>query len=207
MSSPSNITGQKRPLLAGRRIVWRWLALTALLGSLWFGVADELPAGKLENQVKAAFLIKFASFIEWPAGEGADTNAPFVIGLLGRDPFGQEFDEAVKAERVKDRPVELRRASDLGKLADCPVVYVASSELNRLEEIVAALEGRPVLLVTDGPGAALRGSQINFIKTDGKVRFEINLAAAERARLKFSAKLLQVGRIVGSSPPAEGRKP
>ena len=98
-----------------------------------------------------------------------------------------------------------RRSNRLEKLADCQIVYVASSELERFDEILASLAGRPVLLVTDAPGAAQRGSQINFIKEDGRVRFEINLAAAERAHLKFSAKLLQVGRMVMHSPAEERR--
>jgi len=205
-----HIPSRERPPTADAgAAVWRLLALAALISGFLCGVRGEVlaeaPIGKLESQVKAAFIVKFASFIEWPDTSCADTNTPFVIGILGRDPFGAEFDEAVKSERVRDRPVELHRSNQLEKLADCQILYLAGSELGRFEEIVASMACRPVLLVTDAPGLAQRGSQINFIKDDGKVRFEINVAAAEQAQLKFSAKLLQAGRIV-VRPGAEERR-
>jgi len=164
----------------------------------------EDPPKKLESHVKAAFIVKFASFIEWPAGACADTNAPFLIGILGTDPFGKDFDEALKTESIKGRRVEIRRASQVDKLADCQMVFVADSETGRLEAILRRLQRKPVLVISDTPGAAQRGSMINFFKENGKVRFEFNVAAAEYANLRLSAKLLQVGRIVMPGRP-EGR--
>jgi hypothetical protein len=156
---------------------------------------EETP-NKLEQQVKAAFIVKFAAFIEWPAPPaGSDTNAPFVIGVFGADPFGEEFKAAVRHERVKGRPVELRHSNKSEKLLDCQIVFVSDSEAPRLERVLANFADRPVLVVTDLPGASARGSMINFFKEDGKVRFEFNVAAAEKANLRISAKLLQVGRI------------
>jgi len=155
---------------------------------------EELP-NKLESQVKAGFIVKFAAFIEWPAGTNADLKSPFVIGILGKDPSGKGFDEAVKPESVKGRPVELRRSNEVEKLTDCQIVFVANSEMDRLEEIIRSLADKSVLLITDEPGGVQQGSMINFFKENGKVRFEFNLTAAERARLRFSAKLLQAGKV------------
>lgn len=156
--------------------------------------ADE--ASSLEYQVKAAFLVKFAMFVEWPAAARSDVKEPFTIGILGDDPFGKGFDDAIKSERVNHRPVALRRASGLSELEDCQVIFICASEANRLEELLREVEDRPVLIVGDAPDFAKRGGMIGFIKEDGKMRFEINIAATEHAGLKLSAKLLQVGKIV-----------
>jgi hypothetical protein len=135
------------------------------------------------------------------------TNAQFNIGILGKDPFGKKFDEATRREHIKGMPVTVRRAHKAEQLADCQIIFIADSELDRLDEIARTFEHKPVLLVTDQPGAAQHGSMINFFKEDSKVRFEFNLTAAERTGLKFSAKLLQVGRIVVPAPADERRRP
>ena len=188
----------------GRAALRRWVCLAGAAGML-FG-ADRVAADEvtpIEYQVKSAFLVKFALFIEWPApASGADTNAPFVIGILGKDPFGKKFDDAVKQERIDGRPVEVRRGSELSDLTNCPVIFICASESRRMEELIAKLVAQPVLTVADEPQFAKRGGMIGFIKENGKVRFEINIAAAERAGLKLSAKLLQVGKIVA---PFRGR--
>jgi hypothetical protein len=162
---------------------------------------------RLDSQVKAEYLFKFGNFIDWPAPVLTDTNAPFVIGILGKDPFGRSFAEAGQSERVKDRPVEMRWSSTAEKLTDCQIVFIARSEAHRLDELLSTFAGKPILVVTDEPGAVQRGSMINFFKDRGKVRFELNLAAADRAHLKFSAKLLQVGKVVVARSPEGSRNP
>lgn len=167
-----------------------WLVLILGLGVLPLR-ADDKPA--LEVQVKAAFLAKFAMFVEWPA---AATNAPFVIGILGKDPFGDFLDAAAKREFANRRGIEIRRSDDLNKLAGCQIVFISTSESARLSSHLAGLAGQPVLTVGDESNFAGRGGMIGFIKEAGMVRFEINTRAAELAGLKLSAKLLQVGKIV-----------
>ena len=174
------------------RVLW-WVALLFSLASRL--TAQNAPS--LEHQVQAACLVKFTSFIEWPATPtNAATNETFKIGILGSDPFGSYFDEAVKTETVKGRPVQLKRGREIAELEDCPVIYFGASESKRLAELLRQLEKKPVLTVAGEPESARRGVMINFVKKDGKVRFEFNLAAAERAGLRFSAKLKQVGTIV-----------
>jgi len=208
--SPDHFAVGRRAVGAGRLSSWlaRWLCgLSCFVLSAQAGPLLEETATKLENQVKAAFMIKFAAFIEWPEPDGSQTNAPFVIGILGKDPFGNDFDDAVRSERVKGRRVELRRASKPEELQDCQVVFVADSEQAHLAEILQVYRERPVLVITDEPGAVQRGSMINFFKEHGKVRFEFNLTTAERAGLKFSAKLLQVGKITVPPPADERSRP
>ena len=183
--------GMRPPLAVG----WWWLLL-AFLGLGTSLRAQESP-GQLEGRVKAAFLVKFALFIEWPANaDNTRTNEAFVIGVYGNEPFAKLLAESTKFNHVQGLPVVVRHSNKPEKLAGCRMVFVAGNETHPLENILRQFEGRPVLTVTDAPGGALRGSMINFVKANGKVRFEFNVAAAERAQLKFSAKLLQAGKIV-----------
>jgi hypothetical protein len=169
--------------------------VTALAaGRAWPVGADDSPA--LEYQVKAAFLVKFAAFVTWPAEARAAEEKPFTIGILGEDPFGKGFDGAVQRERINHRPVRLRRAGELGELADCQVIFISAGESKRLQTLLQELDSKPVLVVGDEADFAKRGGMIGFVKEGGKVRFEVNRSAAERAGLKLSAKLLQIGKII-----------
>ncbi len=188
----------------GRVVVARRSVTLALLMVCLPGVnarAQETRA--LEYEVKMAFLVKFGMFVEW------NTNAPasgisdgFTIGILGQDPFGQTFDEAVKKIKIKEHPVRIFRGQQPGELLGCQIVFICASEAARLGELIRELSGRGILTVADEPGFAGRGGMIGFVKDEGRVRFEINLDGAEKSGLKISSKLLQVGRRVPEKNPA-----
>lgn len=166
------------------------------LGLLLLPMTARAQEGReLEYEVKAAFLLKFAMFVQWPTNTlAANPQVPLVVGILGEDPFGAKFDQAVKTEKVNGRPIEVRRARRAAELLDCQVVFICASEAPRFAELVAAFQARPILTVADEAGFAAHGGMIGFFKEGGKVRFEINPPALERVGLKASSKLLQVGR-------------
>lgn len=178
--------------------------LLGVLGILLVAATARAQEGReLEYEVKAAFLVKFALFVQWPTNAVPVTvTGPLVVGILGQDPFGAKFDQAVKNERVQGRAVEIRRAQNASELLGCQIVFVCASEAARFKEIIAAFKDRAILTVADEPGFAGQGGMIGFFKEAGKVRFEINTVALERAGLKASSKLLQVGRRL-----AEGAAP
>lgn len=195
--------------LPKRRMAWSALKKIAALMFCFVFSASSFSAGTdanvLENQVKAAFLVKFAGFVQWPASTNTNAKSPFIIGILGDDPFGEFFDQAAKKESVEGRHIEVRRAKDLAALAECQMIFVNSSESARLDDIRQQLQGRAVLTVSDSPDFASRGGMIGFIKESGRIRFEINAAAATAAQLQLSAKLLQVGKIVTAAPEGGNR--
>lgn len=172
--------------------------LVVLLGILWVVAPVRAQEGReLEYEVKAAFLVKFAMFVQWPTNVLAtEVQAPLVVGILGEDPFGPKFDQSIKNERVQGRAVEIRRAQKASELLECQIVFVCASEAGRFKEVLAAFKAHSILTVADVPGFAGRGGMIGFFKETGKVRFEINTTAIERAGLKVSSKLLQVGRRI-----------
>jgi hypothetical protein len=177
-----------------RRLAITWVLVLLLLVQAWTGSTQ--PAQYSEYQVKGAFLVKFAMFVDWPTTSFPDPNTPITIGILGEDPFGGEFEAALKSEVASGRHFELKRFGNLQELTDCHMIFVTAQESQRLPEILGATRGKPVLIVGDRDRFAHEGGMVNFIKESGKVRFEVNAAAIEAHGLKISAKLLQVSRPV-----------
>jgi hypothetical protein len=189
-------------LASGSRVLLGCIVTLITAGAVV--TAEDTPP--LEQRVKAAFLVKFAAFVEWPAtAEDSSRQSAFTLGILGHDQFGDDFGSTSKERQVNGRPIKLLRGLNLAELEGARVIFICPSESNRLEEILRQLQGKPVLTVADEPDAAKRGVMINFIKDSGKVRFEINTQAAARAGLKLSAKLLQVA--ITSSPPLAQHDP
>jgi hypothetical protein len=154
------------------------------------------PTDYNEYQVKAAFLYNFVQFVEWPAAAFPDAGAPISIGVLGENPFGSGLEKIIEDKTVKDRKVVVKYSGTIENLSGCQLVFISASEQERLPEILKALRGKRVLTVGETPGFARLGGVINFIMVENRVRFEINVDAAERAGLKISSKLLQLAIIV-----------
>jgi hypothetical protein len=176
-----------------------------LAASAWLMLAPSVRAQSVDEakalKVKAAYLYNFAKFIKWPDDALRDEEAPFVIGVLGDDPFRQILDATVKAKKVAQRPVKIRRLRwskqvDRAKLKDCHVLYISKSERRRLKGVFAALEDQPVLLVAGIPGFASDGGMIGLVLEQQRIIFEINREALEQSKLKASARLLKLARIV-----------
>jgi hypothetical protein len=150
-----------------------------------------------EYAVKAAFIVKFASYVEWPDDAGAQRR-PFVIAVLGTDPFGRILDDMLTGKDVRGRKILLRRFStlDQGTLDGADILFVSSSERPDLPRILRTLDKRPILTVGDMDQFAARGGIVGFRLQGNTIRFDINLEQAERAGLKMSSQLLKLARIV-----------
>src|SRR5467141_4174268 len=81
-----------------------------------------------EYQVKAAFIYKFASYIQWPAVPGSDATRPFVIGIIGKDPFGQSVDQIVRGQSVQGRAVVIKRLRGIEEAGSCDILFISASE-------------------------------------------------------------------------------
>lgn len=161
-----------------------------------YGGDGQQPGQVLETRVKASFLYTFAKYVEWPAGTfGASTNA-FVIGVLGRDPFGETLDSTVAGKNIDGHPVRIQRFQRIEDVKVCHVLFVSRSEKDRLVDIEAHLRGHPVLTVSDMDKFLEGGGQIQFISEDSRVKFDIDLNATKKARLTLNANLLRVARRV-----------
>jgi hypothetical protein len=178
-----------------------WLFRAILVLCLVLAGQSAEPPQFSENQVKGAFLTKFAMFVEWPGKPAGGGKTPVIIGILGEDPFGPPFEEALKKETINGRPFDLKRLKDPREAGACQILFVSASEGPRLTEVLAAVRHQPILTIGDQERFAHRGGMINFIKQDGKIRFEVNTTAVEAGGLKMSAKLLQVAIPVTPDVP------
>ena len=158
-----------------------------------------------EYQVKGAFLVKFAMFVDWPAATFAQPDTPITIGVLGEDPFGPDFEQELGQERINGRRLVLKRSRTPEDLRDAQILFVAGGEAGSLPAILDTLHGRPILTVSDQERFAHRGGMIHFVKEGRKIRFEINAMAVQSAGLKLSAKLMQVALPVVVQAGKEGR--
>jgi len=153
-----------------------------------------------EYDLKAAFLCKFALFVEWPTNAFPDAKTPITIGVLGSDPFGKSLDEVVRNEIVQKRKLEVESyssAEGIIKLAEeknkiCHILFVSQSESGKLGGIFAGLKGRHILTVGESDRFCQNGWIIQFVIVESKVRFIINQDAAKAANIKLSATLLDL---------------
>jgi len=167
------------------------LASLALAGSLW-----ALGPPPTEYEVKAAFLLNFGRFVEWPSEALPDARVPLTVGVLGEDPFGPLLDQTLKDKSAQGHPVVVRRLEGLDEARRCQILFVSASESGDVSQILRAVQGVPVLTVSEIPQFALRGGMVNFVVRENRVRFEINTAAATQARLKISSQLLKLALLI-----------
>lgn len=175
------------------------LALVALAASA-FAVAQE--RAPLERAVKAAYVYKFLAYVDWPASAFDAPDAPLVIGVLGADAIAEELRQAVAGRAVGDRAVQVRRLREGESAGDLHVLFVGRNETARLAALAKSLQGHPTLIVSESAGALGAGSMINLVvATDGRVRFEVALDAAERSGLRLSSRMLALAQNVRPGGP------
>jgi YfiR/HmsC-like len=182
-------------LLMGERLRRAgWLAVVVAIG----GFSGAAAEGRLvdEYQVKAAFLYNFAKFVEWPPQAFRDASVPIVICVLGQNPFGRSLEEAVDGKIVEDRRLVVRQFADVRQVSGCHILFVSSSERKSLRVILGDLKDSGVLTVGETDGFTAEGGVISLQLEGDRVRFEINLEAAARQKLRISSKLLSLARIV-----------
>jgi len=184
------------------RVVKRVLRACAFSMVVAAGLASPRPAQADaqadEYRVKAAFLYKFGSYIEWPGGSFARADSPVTIGVMGADTLAEELTQIVAGRNVNGRPVRVRKLRPGDPIAGLHVLFVGRGEGGRLAEILAAARGQALLTVTESEEGLELGSMINFVVVEDKVRFDIAPPPSESSNLKISTRLLGVARKIVS---------
>jgi hypothetical protein len=169
-------------------------ACTIVLLALAPASAEE--GGRLERAIKATYLYKFAPFVEWPKTALGSPGSPFVICVLGADPFARVLDEAVAGQRLFGRPITVGRVSAVAANSGCQILFAGASPTQSVAAALAAVRGTPVLTVTDSEDNEGAKGIINFVIEDNHVRFQIDDAAAAANGLVISSKLLSLAVAV-----------
>ena len=172
-----------------------WLALMSAAADV--AGAQARQASPLEAQVKGAFLAKFAGYVNWPPGALGAADDPLLLCVIGRDPFGADFDGVTARQRVDQHPIMVRRLDSTAGAARCHIAFLGGSAKQSTAAMLEALSGQPILTITDGSLGTGRG-MVHFALKDGRVRFHIDDALAARANLSISARLLDLALSVKS---------
>jgi len=149
-----------------------------------------------EYHVKAAFLFHFVQLVEWPAGSLGNEMNPVTLCTIGDDPFHGDLDDTLAGKSVGTRQLRVRHLKPAEDLQGCQVLFVSNADAARFGRLLEELKDGPILTVGESDGFVQRGGMIGFCLVDNKVRFEINLQAAERAKLKISSRLLLLAKTV-----------
>ena len=149
-----------------------------------------------EYNAKAALLYNLARFVEWPAGTFTGPRDPIVACTLGQSPLNPVLERAVKGKPIDDRLFVVRQVQDVRQASGCHILFVGTPDRKRWRSIIADVRGSSLLTVGDAEGFAVEGGIVDFKIEGEKIRIEINLEAAERGKLRLSARLLSLAEIV-----------
>lgn len=188
-----------RSVWDARRARYWQIAFWCLLGYLlviaaWSAPSPDAtdPPPQPEHGIKAAFLFKFLSYVEWPPGVLHGPSTPIVVGVLGDDAIADELATIIAKRRVGQHPIEVRSVGEPQALDGVRVLFVGHDDKAALARLAPEAQRRSILVVTDFDGALAEGSVINLVIVDNRIRFEVSLEAAERSGLRLSSRMLAV---------------
>jgi hypothetical protein len=149
----------------------------------------------VEYKIKAAFLLNFAKFITWPEQTLTSVEQPFSFCVLGRDPFGAAL-TPLQARTVAGHSIRVRYLETPAESRTCQMLFITDSEKEKLSGILKELENIAVVTVSDIPGFVENGGIIEFVSSQGRLAFKINLAEAGKRHLRINASLLNLASEV-----------
>lgn len=158
-------------------------------------------SGLNENQIKAAYLYKFASYVDWPPFTFAQEDSPLTIAIIGADEVAAELGNLTEGRNINGRPLHIKSLAAGAPLTGVQVLFVGQQARKNLFALPEDIKIEPVLTVTDFSNGLDSGSIINFVVVDSHIRFEVSTAHADRCGLKISARLLGVAQRIETGRP------
>jgi hypothetical protein len=182
----------------GRKPRMAWVMASSLFVGLWcwFCLIARADGPLPEHQVKALFLLNFTKYVDWPPNAFAGSDTPITIGLYGESKLGEDLKNAVAGKKAGDRAIAIRQIEATGDFGQCQILFISNSEAPRMRDLLAKARAFPILTVGEDTAFAQNGGIINFVLKNGNVRLEIDLAAAKKAGLSISSRLLAVADVV-----------
>lgn len=164
---------------------------------LLFACALTMQGQSAEYRLKAGFMEKFTRFIEWPGDSlQQDDQKPFIILVLGKNPFGNELERFFSNVKIKNRKVVVLYEKILNTNRFCHMIYIGENNASRLDEIIGYAIDKPIITVSDMKGFGAKGVMFNFFIENNKIRFEMNQSTVIRSGLKVSHLLLNAAKLL-----------
>jgi hypothetical protein len=176
------------------------LAIVLMLHSLLqVGRVGAAQSEASEYSLKAAFLFNFADYVTWPSGPEPAAQTPMRFGVLGAQELATNLEAIGHTRHVQGRPVHVHRVAGEHEVPSLHILFISREQHDISLGMLALASAHSVLTVTEHP-VMPAGSMINFRVIDGRVRFDIDVAAAQEAQLTISSRLLRVARrVIGGS--------
>lgn len=156
------------------------------------GVVEVWAQGTQEYVAKVVLLEKLTAYVEWPTQE----TRPFVLGVVGRSPFGDELDSHFRDRLLKGRAVQIRYYRGGEDPSGCDLLFICASEKERLGLLLSKLRGRPILTLGDSPGYAQGGVMVNLVREGPRLGFEVNVGRAKDSNLRISSGFLKLAKVI-----------
>jgi hypothetical protein len=170
-----------------KKVVITWIALIYMMSA--FG-QTSIP------KAQSLFIYNFSRLIEWPANA---RTGDFVIGIFGSSgEIGTELLAYMKGKKVGAQEIQIKVFKSTAEIQGCHILFIPFSKTKQLTEVVASLNGKNTLIITEKSGALNEGAAINFVILDDKMKFEIKAENAARYGIKFSAKLQEMAKAGGA---------
>jgi hypothetical protein len=147
-----------------------------------------------EHQVKAAFIYNFLNFVEWP--QAMENESSISVCVLGQGPI-DKYLTAIDGDHIRGKTIKINRIKNSHEAEKCYTVFLNVSEQNKTKELISHIKNYPVLSISDADDFTESGGIIKFIEEGSRIKFKINLKAAQKAGLKISSRLLRIAYIVG----------
>lgn len=173
-----------------RSLLTQCFLVVSLLFSCGASAQTTGQSVNLERQVKAAYIYKFSSYVEWPESTFSHADSPLVIGVIGADSVADELDRIAAGHTVNGRNIITRKIKRGESLAGLHMLFIGQLDKAHLAELFSQTKNKPLLTITESQDAHALGSMINFVITDDRLRFEVALAPVESGGLKISARML-----------------
>jgi|EP01034_Spumella_vulgaris_P037695 hypothetical protein len=184
------------PLVLPQR-VWYFIFLISLLLLQGAPLPATAQDNSLERQVKAAYLVKFAGFVEWPEGSFVRPDSPLLIGVMGADALADQLERSAAGHSANGHPLQIKKLKKGEPPGHLHILFIGALDKASVQEVLAATRSQPMLTVSDSEETHALGSIINFVLADERLRFEVALKPAANARIRISARMLSAAyRVV-----------
>lgn len=165
----------------------------ALATFLALGVPASFGQVTTEAQLKAAYLVNFLKYVEFPA-----PRATVTLCLFGRDNLGPYL-AGYEGRQVGGRELRIRKVSSPEQIADCQELFVPETEEARFGAVLRWVDRQAILTVSDAETFVREGGTIALIRTEGRLQFDVNADALNRGNLKASSQMMRLARqIIGA---------
>jgi len=159
-----------------------------------FTILFTQSAWAQKEKYQSIFIYNFGKYVKWPDSK---MSGEFVIGVLGKSPLTQSLTSMATGNRqAQGLKISVKEFSSLDDIEQCHILFVADQYHNQIQSVASKTSNHATLLVTDGAGMAKKGSVINFVEQEGKIKFELNQANAESRGLKVSSSLVNLAIVV-----------